>query len=138
MTQHAEQQTDTAPPRPRALRYGAIAAAIVVAVAGIIWLVNATGSPAPVDYRVSAHGNISATWASDTSAGKLDLYSGDDADTVHAGTLTVTVQSTMSDGASCKIDDAHGNIIDSQSQRPAAGTSGLEAWTTVTCTTSKS
>jgi hypothetical protein len=140
MTQQhaAEQQTAAAPRRNRTLRYTAIAAAIVLAVAGIIWLVNATGSAAPVDYRVSAHGNISATWTSDTAAGKLDLYNGDNAATVHAGTLTVTVQSTMPDGASCKIDDAHGNIVDSQSQMPAAGVSGLDAWTTVTCSTMKS
>jgi hypothetical protein len=129
-----EQQPDTARRRP-ILRYAAIAAAIVAAVAGIIWLVNVTGSAAPVDYRVTASGNIGATWSSEDATGKLDLYSGSDTQTIHAGTLTVTVQSTMPGGASCKIDDAQGNVVDSQSATPAPGASGLEAWTTVTCST---
>jgi hypothetical protein len=133
--QHAAEQT--AAPRRNGLRYAAIAAAVLAVVAGIILLVKVTGDSAPVDYRVTVSGNINATWTSDDGTGKLNLYDGIDTQTIHAGSLTVTVNSTMPDGATCKIVDPDGNTIDSQSQRPAAGVTGMAAWTTVTCSTKK-
>lgn len=136
-TDQQPQTTPAAPRRSRALRYTAIAAGILVFVAGIIWLVNATGAPAPTDYRVTAHGNISAGWISDDTNGNLDLANGDDTATVHARSLTITVQSTMPDGASCQIVDASGQVVDVQVTHPAEGVSGVEAWTTATCSTKK-
>jgi len=119
----------------RRLRYAAIAAAVLICAAGIVLLVKVTAGLAPVDYKITAHGNISATWISDSGSGKLDMYTGDGMDTVHAGSLTITVQSTMPTGATCAIKDAVGNTIDKHAQFPADGSAGLDAWTTVTCTT---
>ncbi|WP_410627993.1 hypothetical protein [Amycolatopsis sp. cmx-8-4] len=68
-------QTAEAPHRNRALRYAAIAAAVLVAV-GTILLVTHPNDPPPVDYHVAVTANISATWVSDDSDGTLDLTNG--------------------------------------------------------------
>ena len=120
----------------RRLRYAAIAVAVLTVAAGIVLLVKLTAGPAPVDYKVTAHGNISATWTSDTGTGKLDMYTGDGMNTIHAGSLTITVQSTMLTGATCAIKDTAGNTIDKHAQFPPEGSTGLDAWTTATCATS--
>ncbi|MGW4830808.1 hypothetical protein ACWEOG_24725 [Amycolatopsis japonica] len=57
-------------PQPkRGFRHVAIAAVVLIFVAGIVLLVKVTAGPAPVGYKVTAHGNISATWISDNDSG---------------------------------------------------------------------
>lgn len=132
--QHADPQAGAAP-HSNALRYTVIAAAVLIVAAGIILFIKLASGPAPVDYKVSAHGNLSATWTSSTGTGKLDMYNGDDMQTVHAGTLTITVNSTMPTGATCQITGPDGTVIDKQANFPAAGATSLDAWTTATCST---
>ncbi|MEV6644323.1 hypothetical protein [Amycolatopsis sp. NPDC051371] len=125
------------PRRNRTLLYVAVAAAVLIVSAGIILFVQLPAAPPPVDYHVAVTGNVSASWVSDDSDGKLDLANGGNSEKIRAGSLKLTVQSTMPSGASCTIVDPNGNVIDTQMAFPARGTSGTDASTTVTCSTKK-
>lgn len=131
------QTAATSPRRNRTLLYVGIAAAVLILAAGVTLLVKLPGDPPPIDYHVAVTGNISASWVSDDSDGTLDLANGGNSDKIRAGSLTLTVQSTMPSGASCSIVDPNGNLVDTQIAIPARGTSGKDASTTVTCSTNK-
>lgn len=79
MTKNDTQRPQTAagaPHRNRAMRYAAIAAAVLVVAVSTILLVTRPNDPPPADYHVAVTGNISATWVSDNSDGTLDLTNG--------------------------------------------------------------
>lgn len=84
-------------------------------------------------FQLEAWGNVMGAWGSDDKNGKLDLYSGHDQQTVQGKAVTISVMSTMPSGARCVIRDESGKVLDDQSARPAAGTSGLAASTSVVC-----
>ncbi|WP_326952258.1 hypothetical protein [Amycolatopsis sp. NBC_01286] len=141
MTKNDTQRPQTAagaPHRNRAMRYAAIAAAVLVVAVSTILLVTRPNDPPPADYHVAVTGNISATWVSDNSDGTLDLTNGGNSEKIRAGSLTLTVQSTLPSGASCTIVDSNANIIDTKDAIPTRGASGKDALTTVTCSTTKS
>jgi len=140
MTEHDAEQSQTAaasPRRYRTLLYIGIAAAVLIVSAGVTLLVVLPSGPPPVDYVIGVTGNVSATWVSEDSDGQLDLTNGGNSDKIRAGSLTLTVFSTMPSGASCSIVDPDGNLVDTQIVFPARGTSGKDAATTVTCSTKK-
>ncbi|QKV75819.1 hypothetical protein [Amycolatopsis sp. Hca4] len=140
MTDHGTQLPRAgaaSPRRSRALLYTGIATAVLVVSAGVILIVNLPGGPPPVDYHVAVTGNVSASWVSDDGDGKLDLTTGGNSEMIRAGSLTITVQSTMPSGASCSIVGPNGNVVDDQITFPPRGTSGEDAATTVTCSTEK-
>ncbi|WP_409186474.1 hypothetical protein F9C11_20485 [Amycolatopsis sp. VS8301801F10] len=111
-----------------------IAVVVLAAVAGVIWLVRANSDPAPTDYQVTVRGNISANWNdSGTGAGSIDVSTGAATQTIHAGSFTLTVESTLPNGASCVVKDASGKVVAEDGALPAAGTSGLSASSTATC-----
>lgn len=132
-------QTAAATPRRNRTRLygGIVVGALVIVAAGVVLLVKLPGGPPLVDYYFAVTGNISASWVSDDSDGKLDLANGGNSDKIRASSLTVTVQSTMPSGASCGIVDPNGNLVDTQMAIPPRGTSGKDAATTVTCSTKK-
>jgi hypothetical protein len=101
----------TATEKPKLTRRTRIAliAAAVLALAGVcIVLANVTSSPPPKQYKVTATGNVRATWYSDSTMGNLDLDSGYDIQTVTANSLSVSVDSTLPRGASCRIEGPNG------------------------------
>ncbi|UKD55137.1 hypothetical protein L3Q65_46045 [Amycolatopsis sp. FU40] len=113
----------------------AIAVAVLAAVAGVIWLVRANSDPASADYQVTVRGNISANWNdSGTGAGSIDVSTGAATQTIHAGSFTLTVESTLPNGASCVVKDATGKVVAEDGGLPADGTTGLSASSTATCT----
>lgn len=109
------------------LRYAAVGAAALILAAGIVILIKVLSGPAPVDYKVTVRGVGSAMWISPDGSGQIDLTSGSGTQTVHAGKVAVTVNSTSANGASCQIVDPAGNVVDSQ--ETAGGASS------VTCST---
>lgn len=128
--------TTTAKPKlTRRARVGLIAAA-VLALAGVsILLVNITAGPAPTQYEVSANGNVKATWFSDSDVGTLDLFTGSDVQTVRARSVSVSVDSTLPEGASCRIEGPNGETyVDHVPANTAVH--GLAAIVTATCSTS--
>ncbi|MGW3994808.1 hypothetical protein ACWEF6_15100 [Amycolatopsis sp. NPDC004772] len=138
MTEHDAEQPQTAAASSRQYRtllYVGIGAAALAISAGVLLVVELPSGPPPVDYIVGATGNISASWVSEDSDGKLDLTNGGNTDRVRAGSLTLTVVSTMPSGASCSIVDPDGNLVDTQIAFPPRGTSGANASTIVTCST---
>lgn len=125
-----QQQADAQPGLRPALRYGIIAAAVLLAAGGIVALIALLSGPAPVDYKVTATGAGTAMWITPDGSGQFDMTVGTSTQTVHAGRVTVTVNSTAADGASCQIIDPAGNVVDSQQTSGGAST--------VTCSTTKS
>lgn len=126
MTQH-DTGRPAAASRTRTLRYAAIAAAVLAVAAGIVLFIKLASGPAPVDYKITATGAGNAMWITPDGSGDLDMTAGSATQTVHAGKVTVTVNSTAADGASCRITDPNGVIVDEQQTRAGA--------TSVTCTT---
>ena len=107
---------------------------IVLAVLGLagvsIGLVNLTAGPSPVSYQVTARGNVRASWFSDSSNGTIDVSHGWNAEHVQASTLTVSVDSTLLEGAYCSIEGPNGETyVDST---PADVGGGI---VTATCST---
>lgn len=85
------------------------AVAAILALAGLcIVLANATSSPPPKQYKVTAVGNVSATWYSESSTGKLDIDTGYDVQTLTARNLSISVDSTLPEGASCRLEGPNG------------------------------
>lgn len=125
------------PRRYRTLLYVGLAAAVLIISAGVILIVKLPSGPPPVGYTVGATGNISAAWVSEDSDGQLDLTNGGNSDKIRAGSLTLTVLSTMPSGASCSIVDPDGNLVDAQVTSPTRGATGAAASTMVTCSTKK-
>lgn len=103
--------TTTDKPEPKLTRRWriAIVAGVLAALAGIsIVVVNVTASPAPKSYKVSATGNLVATWFSDATVGQLDMSSGSDTQTVNGRSVSISVDSTLPEGATCRIEGPNG------------------------------
>ncbi|MFB9929977.1 hypothetical protein ACFORO_32855 [Amycolatopsis halotolerans] len=117
----------------------AVIAAVVLAVAaGVVLLVRANSDRAPADYQVSVYGNISAAWSEIGSAmSTIDVSHGTATQTIHASSFTLTVESTLPNGASCVVKDTAGKVVAEDGGLPAADTSGLSASSTATCTVGK-
>lgn len=113
----------------------AIAVIVLAAVAGVIWLVRANSDPAPADYQVTVYGNVSASWYDETAnTHDIDVGTAHATETVHGSTVTVNVESTLPNGASCVIKDASGKVVAEDGGLPAAGATGLAAMSRATCT----
>ncbi|GAA1020513.1 MULTISPECIES: hypothetical protein [Amycolatopsis] len=67
----------------------------------------------------------------------IDVSSGTATQTVHSGSFTLTVESTLPNGASCVVKDTAGKVVAEDSSLPAAGTSSLSASSSATCTVGK-
>jgi len=122
--------TQTETTRRPYVRYAVIGAATLIVAAGIVLLVKLLSGPEPVDYKVTATGAGTAMWTTPDGYGQLDLTAGTATQTVHASKVSVIVNSTAADGASCRITDASGVVVDEQ--QSSAGSS------TVTCEAPKS
>jgi hypothetical protein len=128
MTQHDTDHTAVpAPRRGPVLRYTVIGAAVLLVAGGIVALIALLSGPAPVDYKITATGTGNAQWITPDGSGNLDLATGTATYTVHAGKVAVTVTSTAADGASCRIEDPDGHVVDEQQAKGGA--------TSVTCST---
>lgn len=124
-----QQQADAQPGLRPALRYGVIGAAVLLVTGGIVALIALLSGPAPVDYKVTATGAGTAMWITPDGSGQLDMTAGTSTQTVHAGKVTITVNSTAADGASCSITTPDGAVVDEQRASGGAGT--------VSCSTEK-
>ncbi len=131
MTQHDTDHTAVpAPHRRPVLRYAVIGAAVLLVAGGIVALITLLSGPAPADYKITATGAGNAMWITPDGNGNLDLTTGTATHTVHASKVTITVTSTAADGASCRIENLHGRVVDEQQARAGANS--------VTCSTDKS
>ncbi|WP_116201286.1 hypothetical protein [Amycolatopsis circi] len=116
----------------------ATAVIVLAAVAGVIWLVRANSDPAPTDYQVTVYGNVSASWYDETAkTHDLDISTATATETVHGSSITVNVESTLPNGASCVIKDVSGKVVAEDGGLPAAGTTGLAAMSRATCKVGK-
>lgn len=105
------------------------AAAVLVVSAVSVFLVNATAGPASKQYEISATGNLRAMWFTDTSTGTLDMTTGSGGRTVTGRSASVSVDSTLPEGASCRIEGPNGETY--VDHAPANG----DAIVTATCST---
>jgi hypothetical protein len=132
--------TDTATPATnrRTIIIAAAVAVLAIAAALTVNALAGTAAPTATDYTITAHGNISAVWNSDTTSGQVDLYTGDGTAKVHATTLTIRVISNMPTGATCSITNAAGTLVDKQAVFPPANAAPSDSWVTATCSAKRS